>query len=369
MATHTSVKIERRELKNGTTSLRLVFYPRYYNVRTHKTIRTENLGLFLYTHPKNLTEKKHNAEMEELAEAMQSKRLIQIRNGEYGFLDKDRKKEDFLKFFREEASHRHTKWDGCYKQFVKFCGGHCTVGNLSVTLCKQFREFLLKEARNRRTGKIISQNSACGYMRTFRSLLKQAYIYKMTDTNLNDYFDGIPAAKTDKEYLTMDEFKRLVRTPCKFDVLRRMSIFAVFSALRVSDLESLTWEMIVRAPDGGWCIRKDIVKIRRLETVFISEEALSWCGPRGEGKVFKGFKRSMLQAPLKQWLHDAGITKPFTFHCFRHTAATLMLSGGADIYSVSTALTHCNVQTTQIYADLVNEKKRSTANSISLLNS
>lgn len=369
MATHTSVKIERKPLKDGRLSLRLVFYPRYYNVRTHKTIRTENLDLWVFAHPKNQTERRHNEKVEELALAVQSDRIIKIRNGEFGFLDKDRKKEDFLKFFREEASRRHTKWYGCYKQFVKFCGGQCTVGNLSVTLCKQFREYLLTEARSKTTGNLISRNSASGYMITFRSMLKQAYICKLTDTNLNDFFDGIPATKTDKEYLTMEEFRRLVNTPCKNDVLRRISIFAVFSALRVSDLESLTWDQIVRAPDGGWCIHKDIVKSRRLETVFISDEALSWCGPRGEGKVFKGFKRSMTYAPLKQWLHDAGITKPFSFHCFRHTAATLMLSGGADIYSVSTALTHCNVQTTQIYADLVNEKKRATANSISLLNS
>jgi len=54
------------------------------------------------------------------------------------------------------------------------------------------------------------------------------------------------------------------------------------------------------------------------------------------------------------------------FHCFRHSYAVIQLSLGTDIYTVSKMLTHKNVTTTQIYADLVNSKKRETANKISL---
>ena len=54
------------------------------------------------------------------------------------------------------------------------------------------------------------------------------------------------------------------------------------------------------------------------------------------------------------------------FHCFRHTYATLMIAGGADIYTVSKMLTHKNVSTTQIYADLVNEKKKAAAEIIKI---
>ena len=53
-------------------------------------------------------------------------------------------------------------------------------------------------------------------------------------------------------------------------------------------------------------------------------------------------------------------------HCFRHTFATLQIAAGTDIYTVSKMLTHRNVSTTQIYAELVNEKKRESANRISL---
>uniref|UniRef100_UPI00402705B0 tyrosine-type recombinase/integrase n=1 Tax=Segatella hominis TaxID=2518605 RepID=UPI00402705B0 len=69
---------------------------------------------------------------------------------------------------------------------------------------------------------------------------------------------------------------------------------------------------------------------------------------------------------IKRWVLRAGIKKEITFHCFRHSYATIQIALGTDIYTVSKMLTHKNVSTTQIYADLVNAKKRETANKISL---
>ena len=101
-------------------------------------------------------------------------------------------------------------------------------------------------------------------------------------------------------------------------------------------------------------------------TLPISDEALELCGERATGKVFKGLERSMIQHPLHKWLKLAGIEKHITFHGFRHTFATLQIALGTDIFTVSKMLTHKNVSTTQIYAELVNEKKRESANKISL---
>ena len=54
------------------------------------------------------------------------------------------------------------------------------------------------------------------------------------------------------------------------------------------------------------------------------------------------------------------------FHIARHSYAVIQISLGTDIYTVSKMLTHKNVTTKQIYADLVNSKKRETANKNSL---
>jgi site-specific recombinase XerD len=84
-------------------------------------------------------------------------------------------------------------------------------------------------------------------------------------------------------------------------------------------------------------------------------------------KVFDGLEYSAYQNKhLFQWIGAAGITKDITFHCFRHTFATLQLFNGTDIYTVSKMLGHKDLKTTQIYAKIVDETKREAANKIKL---
>lgn len=52
------------------------------------------------------------------------------------------------------------------------------------------------------------------------------------------------------------------------------------------------------------------------------------------------------------------LAQPISFHGLRHTHATMMLTLGVDLYTVSKLLGHTNIQTTQIYAKLVDESKK-----------
>lgn len=124
----TKVKLDKHYLKNGTTTLHIAYYPPFYDKRTRRTIKSENLNLFLYTHPKTKVEKDHNEDIDQLAKAILSKRIVSVHNQEYGFLDKSVKKEDFIEYFRTVSNGRHSKWDGALKQFIKFTGGKCTFG-------------------------------------------------------------------------------------------------------------------------------------------------------------------------------------------------------------------------------------------------
>ena len=93
------------------------------------------------------------------------------------------------------------------------------------------------------------------------------------------------------------------------------------------------------------------------------------CGKRKSSTtlVFSGLPDSAwISRPLKKWITSAGITKKITFHSFRHTFATLQLSSGTDIYTVSKMLGHTNVRTTQVYAKVVDEKKNQAAEAIQL---
>ena len=86
-----------------------------------------------------------------------------------------------------------------------------------------------------------------------------------------------------------------------------------------------------------------------------------------EERVFKGLKYSAWHnLKLQQWVMKAGITKTITFHCARHTYATLQLTMGTDIYTVSKLLGHRELKTTQIYAKIIDDKKKEAANRIQL---
>lgn len=60
------------------------------------------------------------------------------------------------------------------------------------------------------------------------------------------------------------------------------------------------------------------------------------------------------------------LASPCIFHGFRHTYATLQLAAGTDLYTISKMLTHSNVGTTQVYADVVNDLKRKASEQITL---
>ena len=183
--------------------------------------------------------------------------------------------------------------------------------------------------------------------------MKQAHRDKYLRENQNDYLERIEENEVKKEYLTGEELKKLAATPCKIPVLKSASLFSCLTGLRISDILNLKWEHIQMAPDRGYCIRIRTQKTQTEATLPISMEAYELCGEPDTGTVFKGFKRSMAQHPLKEWLKSAGITKSMSFHCFRHSYAVLQVSAGTDIYTVSKMMTHKKVSTTQIYADLV----------------
>ncbi len=171
-----------------------------------------------------------------------------------------------------------------------------------------------------------------------------------------------------KLYLTPDELKIFMASE-ETNGVRETQLafgFACLTGLRISDILKLQWSDFEMGPDQGYYIRICTEKTETEATLPISHEALELYGEWGKGLVFKGLTRAMTHHPLKQWIAEARIKKKITFHCFRHSYAVIQISLGTDIYTVSKMLTHKNVTTTQIYADLVNSKKCETANKISL---
>lgn len=363
----TNVTLRQRKISNGKISLYLDYYPALFNPTTHETCRHEYLKMYLIEDPKTPTEISYNKQMLDVAEAVRCQRVIEIAKNEYKIFDDSKLQEDFLEYFRNESKEKHTKWFATYMYFKKYRNDHCTFGDISVEVCEGFRAYLLEEATNWRRGTKLSQNTASSYYCIFQCCLKQAFKERRLKDNVVEYLDRIPVKPTKRPFLTLEEVKMLKNTPCEYDVLYRAAMFSILTGFRISDIMTLRWEDIGRAPDGGPCIRKKIQKTDRYAIIYVSKEAISYCGEIYKtGPVFYGLKREMIFKPLHRWVAASGIEKHITFHCFRHTFATLQLAGGTDIYTVSRQLAHQNVQTTQVYADLVDEKRRASATAITL---
>ncbi|WP_372750966.1 tyrosine-type recombinase/integrase [Labilibaculum sp.] len=364
--TCTKVTLRKRAISKGRYSLYLDYYPGIRNPSTMKMTRRESLGIYIFQAPKNSIEQSYNKEILQKAEGIRAIRVQSLINEEFDFLDKHKLKASFLDFFYDLVLKKDQKWLMVYTHFSNFVNNQCTFEDVTINLCRRFRSYLLNANQLKHKNLKISRNSSASYFSTFRALLKIAYRDKLIPENINDFLEKIDYEDTKKEYLTLEELKQLANTPCKIPVLKSASLFASLTGLRISDILKLDWSEIILASDDGYCMRIRTEKTETETTLPLSEEALELCGTPSLGKVFKGLERTMVYQPLKKWVADAGITKNITFHCFRHTFATLQIAAGTDIYTVSKMLTHKNVSTTQIYADLVSFKKRESANKISL---
>ena len=155
-----------------------------------------------------------------------------------------------------------------------------------------------------------------------------------------------------REYLSLEELNILAKTPCD-DILKRAALFSALTGMRHSDIQKLKWSE-VEEYNGGYRLNFTQQKTKGVEYMPISPQAYKLCGERKKDGLPDP---SWISRPLERWVKASGITKHITFHCFRHTYATLQLANGTDIYTVSKMLGHTNVKTTQIYAKVIDKKK------------
>lgn len=362
----TKVTVRKRPIKNGQLSLYLDFYPPVRNPKTGRPTRREYLGIYIYANPTEKFEMEFNKTMLRNAELIKCRRTEAIINEEFGFLDRGRGKESFLEYFRSKMAEddNYRNWNIAYKHFERYCGGSCTFDDLTPEFCQGFLTYML--SLDTHNGGKMMASSANNNLNKLKCVLRQAYEDRRIRENIASRLKHAKEADTRREFLTLDEVKMLASTPCEKPVIRTAALFSCLTGLRISDIIRLQWEDIIKAADGGWCMHIITKKTGTEAVLPLSEEALALCGERSTGQVFNGLTKALLPLYLKGWIRSAGITKHITFHCFRHTYATLQLAAGTDLYTISKMLTHSNVATTQVYADVVNGLKREASERITL---
>lgn len=275
---------------------------------------------------------------------------------------------NFLEYFKKITIKRHknssqsiiVNWTRVYELLKLFADSDTILfSQINMKFIEDFRNYMLTAPCGGNRKGTVSQNTASTYFSIFKAGLKQAFIDGYLTIDLAAKAKNIQGQESRREHLTIEELNILAETPCDTPILKRAALFSALTGLRHSDIQKLRWGEI-QQEGKKYRLNFTQQKTKGVEYMPISEQAYKLCGERQEPNrlVFEDLPDpSWISRPLERWIEDAGIDRHITFHCFRHTYATLQLTGGTDIYTVSKMLGHTNVRTTQIYAKVVDEKK------------
>lgn len=289
----------------------------------------------------------------------------------------ERSQQDFIAYFDKITVSLHVKsssaivvnWRRVSTLLKLYSNGDpIPFANISIKMLEDFKRFLLSAPQGGNKPGTISQTTASTYFSILKAGLKQAFVDDYLSTDLAAKVKNIPPNNVRRNYLTEAELNQLANTPCDIPVLKRAALFSALTGLRHCDIQKLRWSEVQRDEDS-YRLNFTQQKTKEVEYMPISEQAYKLCGEPKEPcrLVFEDLTdAAWISKPLQRWLDAAGITRKITFHCFRHTFATLQLANGTDIYTVSKMIGHTNVKTTQIYAKVVNEKKEQAANAIKI---
>lgn len=288
----------------------------------------------------------------------------------------ERSRSNFIEYFDHVQRTRHAhssdsiivNWRRVHELLKIFAKSDTILfSQIDLKMVESFRQFIMNAPQGGTKRGTISQNTSATYFSIFKAGLKQAFIDGYLTIDISAKVKGIQERESRREYLTVEELNRLAQTPCDL-LLKRAALFSALTGIRHCDIQKLKWSEVENF-NGDYRLNFTQQKTKGVEYMPISEQAFNLCGEQQEGEllVFAGLPDpSWINRPVKKWVEAAGISKHITFHCFRHSYATLQLAGCTDIYTVSKMLGHTNVRTTQVYAKVVDEKKEKATETIKL---
>lgn len=359
------VKLRTKELQNGCLSL-------YLDIYMSGKRKYEFLKLYIIPE-RSKTDKERNAETLKLANAIKAEKIVALQNGRYGFSLNKKKLNilltDYISYLANRDSVKKSK-----KTLMNTLVYHLQRYDKKGILLKNVdKEYILKFVKYLKTAtqehckkiKPINANTQVCYFKELNYCLNYAVVEDILLVNpmckiRNE--DRPKRKKTEREYLTIDELKALSLTDFYNKTLKQAFLFSCFCGLRHCDINTLTWGNLKKNNSGKTQLHITQQKTQETISLPLSKEALKHLpkrnGASDTDKVFHDLiSLGRSNEILSRWAKAAGIDKHITFHVARHTHATMMITLGADLYTVSKLLGHTNIQTTQIYAKIVDETK------------
>ena len=272
---------------------------------------------------------------------------------------------DFIEYLRTSVEKTNYPIEtGSLKKIVSFSGGVVPFDKLNPAWLEKFKTFLLND-------EAISQNTAGTYFGVIRKTIKRAWRSGFINEDFTGKVSNIGESDIQRHFLTTEDIEALYNAHCKNDMVKQAFLFGCFTGLRLSDVELLTWGKISLV-NGAPFIKFQQKKTGQYEECPIPEQAVKILmevkrlhpefAPDGDKRVFILPSRQFIGDILRIWGAAAGLPWDLHFHASRHTMATMMLSSGSDIYTVSKQLGHRDISTTQKYCRLVDTKRVAEVN-------
>jgi len=365
------VTLHQKLLTQGKISLFLDFYPPVLLPKATKPSRREYLRLYLFEKPHSQAERQHNKHTLAQAASIRAQRQLALQAHVHQLpLPRQDEQKDFLHFFEQLALQKAAtcadkyvqRWRVVLQKLTHFAQGALPIHRLTKSFCEAFRAFLTQE-KACGSQQTITDCTASDYLGIFKHALRAAYEQDLLPENLAAKLKGIAYHHKQRNFLTLEELVALANTPCGHTILRKAALFSALAGLRYSDIYQLTWRHVHTCAALGPYLLFVQHKTSKSEVLPIAQPAYALLGERqsAQTRVFEGLPEK-LQAThsqhLRTWIQQAGISKAITFHCFRHTFATLHLTLGTDIYTVSKLLGHTKLATTQLYTQVIDTKKK-----------
>lgn len=363
------VRIRFKKLANGSVSVYLAI-----NVNGRRTY--DYLKLYLVPETDQAA-KLQNKQTMEAVYAIKAQRILQITNGAAGIKKDLRNKMrlvDWMKIYQDRQVNKGKRGAKRWVRTMIFViegydgGKDATLADIDHQWLTDFMIYLMNDYVTYKKTK-LTNGTVDNYLRCLKAAFNVAVEEGIMPTNPMLALDRshLKGTTYEREFLSVEEVKKLIDTPCRRPDIKGAFLFSCFCGLRISDVRSLQWKHVVTA-GGKMYLKITQFKTRRPLTIPLSRQALRWMPERGNARedeyIFPPLSKNM--TVLDDWAKEAGINKHITFHVSRHTFATMELTMGADIYTTSKLLGHTSVATTQIYAKVINSKKEEA---VSLLDS
>jgi integrase len=156
----------------------------------------------------------------------------------------------------------------------------------------------------------------------------------------------------------LESFEILVAKGRLYNIERRSVynyfLFSCYTGLRFSDIRDLEFKDIIITEKGSY-IHLKMQKTKEVITIPLTKKAKALIKnyKNGNESVFKVYASQKTNTILRELIADAGIEKHISFHCARHTFATLALNKDMPLAAIQKLLGHNSVKTTQLYSKIM----------------